>query len=156
MDRDIRSGTKSNYKSKLGVFRRYCEDIGCEAETAPIEVVANFLAILADTLRFSYQSVCGYRSAISKIHVGQGDLPLGKTRPIKRLTRATFIANPPIPRYSQIWDVDQLLSFLETLHPLDRLTDMELSMKTLALVATLSISRLLSTWDQFQNNCIAS
>lgn len=145
MDGDIRSGTKSNYKSKLGIFRRYCEDVGCEVETAPIEVVANFLAILASTLGLSYQTVCGYRSAISKAHIGQGDLPLGKTRPIKRLTRATFIANPPIPRYSQIWDVDQLLGYLETLHPPDRLTDMELSMKTLALLSVLSISRSLSS-----------
>ena len=125
------------------MFRRYCADIGCDAETAPVEIVANFLAILSNTLGFSYQSVCGYRSAISRIHVGSGEVSLGKMRPIKRLTRAAFLANPPIPRYSNIWDIEVLLNYLETLHPPNRLTDMELSMKTLALLSILSISRLL-------------
>ena len=109
------------------------------AETAPVEVVTNFLGIMSDTLGYSYQSVCGFRSAIAKAHLGPA--AIGKAPAVRRLTRAAFIANPPLPRYTDIWDVDKLLSYLETLHPLSRLSDFELGMKTAALVTIFSLSR---------------
>ena len=62
MDNDIRPGTKKVYQSRIGAFQRYCEDIGCDAATAPVEIVANFLAILCETMKYSYQTICGYRN----------------------------------------------------------------------------------------------
>ena len=75
---DIRLSTKRVYESRVKIFRFYCQDIGCLAETAPPEIIANFLAILASTLQFSYQTVCGYRSAVSKLQAGY----VGKLIPV--------------------------------------------------------------------------
>ena len=101
----------------------------------------NFLSLLSNTLNYSYSSVSGYRSAISKYHKGHNSNPIGVDRQVKSVTRATFITNPPIPRYTHIWNVDTLLSYLETLYPLDTLSDFDLCLKTCALCAIFSISR---------------
>ena len=60
---------------------------------------------------------------------------------MKSITRATFIANPPLPRYTDIWDVEILLNYLETLFPLQSLSDFDLGLKTYCLCAIFSISR---------------
>ena len=98
MDSDIRNSTKAVYNSRLNTFRLYCEDVGCSTDTAPIEVITNFLAILSSTLNYSYQSVCGYRSAISRSHEGLNNVSVGQAKPVRRVTRATFLARPPLPR----------------------------------------------------------
>ena len=67
--------------------------------------------------KLSYTTVCSYRSAIAKQHVGLGDVPLGKLAEMRRLTRTCFIERPPLPCYGDIWDVDRLLSYLETIRP---------------------------------------
>ena len=71
MDSDVRQSTDKVYKGRQETFRLYCHDIGCEPETAPLAVVSNFLALLTTSLGYSYQTVCGYRSAISRIHMGR-------------------------------------------------------------------------------------
>ena len=141
VNNDIRPSTKNTYTSRINTFSEYCSDVGCSPREAPEEVIVNFLAILSSTLGYSYSSVSGFRSAISKFHSGLGHSTAGRARTITRVTRATFIMNPPIPRYADIWDVDQLLRYLESMHPLNSLSDIDLSMKTYTLFAVLSISR---------------
>ena len=92
-------------------------------------------------MTLSYQTVCGYRSAIAKLQAGTAESSIGRAVPVKRVIRGTFNVNPPIPRYSNIWNVDTLLSHLETLHPPDTLTDFQLSVKTCALLTVFSLSR---------------
>ena len=99
------------------------------------------MAILSDTLGYSYSTVSGYRSAISKYHVGDGTVPVGQNRTIQSITRATFIANPLLTRYSEIWDVQILMDYLETLYPHENLSDFDLGLKTYSLCAVFSISR---------------
>ena len=64
-----------------------------------------------------YQTICGYRSAISRYHCGQGSLPLGETKLVKRITKACFKLAPPIPKYADMWNADVLMDYLATLHP---------------------------------------
>ena len=123
------------------MFISYCEDIGCEPTTAPPNVVLNFLTILHKNLGYSYQSICGFRSAISKTHLGWHGRSIGEATPIHRLVKATFNQNPPQPRYADTWNPEQLLKYLETLHPLENLTDIDLSIKTVSLLALATISR---------------
>ena len=141
MDNDIRPSTKSIYNSRLTAFKLYCSDVGCNPQDAPVEVLANFLALLSDTMGYAYSTVSGYRSAISKFHNGIDNIPIGQNKIVKRLARATFLANPPLARYSDIWDVDIVMKYLETLEPLNTLSDFDLGLKTHALCALLSISR---------------
>ena len=141
MDNNVRASTKKVYRSRWRTFTSYCKDVGADPSTCPVEVVVNFLAILRRVKGYEYQTICGYRSAIASKHRGLGETPLGKVASIKKLTKACFNEAPPIPRYGDIWDVDKLLSHLEKMHPLDSLSDMELSIKTVSLTFILSLSR---------------
>ena len=107
LNKDIRTSTKALYKSKMKAFAKYCAISGANPKTCHPNVIVNFIAKLVRKKRLSYQTVCGYPSAISKQHAG---VPLEQLPEIKRLARANFIEKPPIPRYLEIWDVDRVLS----------------------------------------------
>ena len=143
LDRDVRPGTKAIYDSRWKAFTLYCKDVGYDPVSCPVEIVVNFLTILRRDLGLKYQTICGYRSAISRFHNGFQGTPLGSHNTVKRVTKACFIEVPPLPRYTDTWDVDTLLNCLEKLYPHDTLSDLELSMKTAALVAVNTISRSL-------------
>ena len=138
---DIRQGTHKIYKLRFGQFKLYCADVGVDPQTCPEEIIVNFLTILSRVHAYTYQTVCGYRSAISRYHVGFGTVLAGSARIIKRVTKAVFNENPPLPRYSAIWNVQTLVSHLETLHPPELMTVSDLGTKTLALIAISSLSR---------------
>ena len=141
LDADVRKSTKKIYNSRFMHFSRYCSDIGVDPTTCSEEIIVNFLAILRREYGYLYQTVSGYRSAISKFHVGFGGAPAGISRNVKRITKAVFLEVPPIPRYADIWPASQLIQYLETLHPPDALSDYQLSAKTLALLSLHSLSR---------------
>jgi len=88
-----------------------------------------------------YQTICGYRSAISRYHCGQGSLPLGETKLVKRITKACFKLAPPIPKYADMWNADVLMDYLATLHPNSDLSLRDLGIKSAALISILSLSR---------------
>ena len=112
MENDVRLGTRKIYQSRFKAFSLYCEDVGVNPTTCPKEVIVNFLAILRRVLGLSYQTVSGYRSAISKYHSGFEEIPAGQIKAVKRVTRACFNEVPPLPRYSSVWPIEQLLEHL--------------------------------------------
>ncbi len=93
---------KAVYRSRLKAFKDYCINVGCNFESTPVEVVTNFLTILSGTLGLSYQSVCGYRSTLSRAHWGHRINLISKALTIKRLTRAVFIVDLPLSQYLDI------------------------------------------------------
>ena len=104
-------------------------------------MVTNFLTGLLRDKDLAYQTICGYRSAISRQHTGVAGTPLGQHPTIKRLVRACFLEKPPLPRYADIWDVDRVLQYLESMPPVSELLDMDLSIKTATLTFILTLSR---------------
>ena len=90
-----------------------------------------------------YQTICfcRYRSDITRLHATVGDIPHGSATLFKRVTKACFNQAPTLPKYSDMWDVDKLMGFLETLYPNTSLSTYDLGMKTVALISSLSISR---------------
>ena len=105
-------------------------------------MVLNFLGILISTLDYSYQSVAGFRSAISKMHKGWKGDTVGDTRNVHRIMKAMFLKRPPRPKYSDTWNPETLLRYLETLGPSSALSLIQLSEKLTALIALETISRL--------------
>ena len=140
LDQDVRPGTKKIYVTRFRIFSDYCAKTGYDPSTCPVEIVTNFLSMLREK-GLKYQTICGYRSAISRFHAAVGDIPLGSATLIKRVTKACFNQAPPLPKYSDMWDVDKLMGFLETLYPNTSLSTYDLGMKAVALISSLSISR---------------
>ena len=141
LSNDIRSGTKSIYRARFNHFATYCSDIGVDPHSCSESVILNFLTRLRKTYSYKYQTIAGYRSAISKYHEGFNGIPIGQAKNVKRLTRAVFIGAPPIAKYATIWSADKVLSHLRTLVPHQTLSDYQLGMKTLALISFASLSR---------------
>ena len=135
---DIRSGTKNIYKSRFKHFSTYCEKLGFDPTSCSESVIVNYLAKLRTEFGYKYQTIAGYRSAISKFHVGFSGLPIGQAKNVKRLTKAVFIEESPLAKYALIWPADKVLSYLATLFPHDRLSDFQLGVKLLALVSLAS------------------
>ena len=66
---------------------------------------------------------------------------MGEHPIIARLLKGVFHVRPPGPRYSFTWDVNVLLTFLESWFPLSVLELKQLTLKTTALVALVSAQR---------------
>ena len=155
MEEDIRAGTKKIYKSRQKMFKAYCDDLGCKPEMAPVNVVLNFFSLLHSVMGYSYQSICGFRSAISKMHEGWYGKSLGEALPIHRMIKAVYNLNPPQPRYADTWDPEQLLGYLETLGSVEDLSDMDLSIRTASLLAVATISRQAEMLMRMKTNHIS-
>ena len=80
-------------------------------------MIVNFLAKLREEYGYKYQTIAGYRSAISKFHVGFSGMPIGQAKNLKRLTKAVFIEEPPLAKYASIWPADKVLGYLITQFP---------------------------------------
>ena len=106
INNNIRRSTKKTYKSRVNIFVDYCTKQGANTKSCHPNIVINYLTKLAQDRGLSYQTICGYRSAIAKQHIGVGGTPLGMLPEIKRLVRAIFIDSPPLPRYTKCWDVN--------------------------------------------------
>lgn len=125
--------------------------MGADPTSCHENVVLNFLAELRRDKALSYQTICGYRSAIGRQHTSLGETALSRLPAIRRLIRACFVEKPPLPRYGDIWEVDTVLKYLESLHPAASLSDFDLSVKTVTLAFILSLSRfcyLIYSWDK--------
>ena len=149
INNDIRGSTKKTYKSKVKAFADYCTKVGTKTRSCHPNVVIKFLTTLALEKGLSYQTICGYRSMIAKQHIGVENTPLRMMPKIKRLVRAIFIERPPIPRYTDYWDVNQVLEYLETLPDLANLSDMDLLIKTAVITFILTLSRFDNMNDDY-------
>ena len=139
--KDIRPSTDKIYKCRFNKFRAYCADLDVDPFNCPTEVVTNFLTILRRVLGLKYQTICGYKFAISKYHSGILGRNLAHNPQLKRVTKACYNECPPLPRYAHIWEANTLLERLETMWPHNTLSLLELSQKTTSLIAILSLSR---------------
>ena len=110
--------------------------------------VANFLASLYQE-GYQYNSVNAYRSAISSVHDKVDGLPIGQHPIIIRLIKGIFNVRPPVPRYSSTWDVQTVLTHLESCGKSENLP---LRMLTLKTVLLLAITRPSRTADLSQLN----
>ena len=88
----------------------------------------------------AFATICGYHSPIAIQHIGVGGTSLGILPEIKQLARAIFTYRLPLPRYSNCWDVNRVLEYLETGPSLTDLSDMDLSVKTATINFILTLS----------------
>ena len=136
-----------NYNYSVKIFMDWCANLSPPVDpfTAPITTVANFLAWVHSSRDLGQSAVASFRSAISKVHIGYNGIPIGKSGAISNLIKGIGNLDPirrsRRPRYTDTWDLAPVLDALACMHPPQSLSLMELSIKTLALVALATISR---------------
>ena len=68
-------------------------------------------------------------------------VPFGQQKLVIRFIKGVFEMKPALPKYSNKWNVNVVLNYLELLHPHNKLTLKELSQKLAVLLALLSGQR---------------
>ena len=100
----------------------------------------NYLAELYNT-GIGYSALNTARSALSS-YVILPDGSLFGTHPlVRRFMKGVFENRPSLPRYSATWDIAVVLKYLGKMHPADKLSLKELTLKVVTLLALLSGQR---------------
>ena len=110
---------------------------------APVSLVLDFLHDLYDK-GYSYSSLNTARSAISALCTADNTdvrRNIGKHPLICRFLKGVFNEIPPIPKFQEVWPVEQVLDYLEQLTPLHSLKLKDLTMKLVMLIALVTGQR---------------
>lgn len=96
--------------------------------------IVNYLSQLFAESK-SYSCINSHKSAICQTLVALGKQIFLKNYTISKFMKGVFNLRPPLPRYTFIWDVKEVLAYLSQLFPLTDLPLKELTLKCVALVA---------------------
>ena len=110
--------------------------------TCPASVPVKYLQKLYDD-GSKYRTVNYVRSAISKLHFGIENKPVGQHPLVRQAVRAVFRLRPPLPKYKVTFDIKPALDYVkQILGQNNTLTLKLLTFKCLFLIALHSISRV--------------
>ena len=127
--------------SGLKMFCCWCDRKERNPLQADLGTVCDFFTEQFEDSKKSYSTINSYRSALSSMLLPVDGYSVGEHPIIARLLKGMFRVRPPEPRYSFTWDVNVLLTFLESWFPLSVLELKQLTLKTAALVALVSAQR---------------
>ena len=131
-----RSGTSKQYQTYLSRWERFCKEKGIDHTNALVETGIDFLASLYHE-GLGYSAINTARSALSTI-IHTSDHGTFGTHPlVVRLLKGVFELKPSLPKYSHIWDVGEVLQYLDSLGPAPGL-----DLKTLTKKLTILLSLL--------------
>lgn len=96
----------------------------------------NFLQGLLDQpdKKMSYSVVNTARSALSAIIKLPEGGKFGEHSYVRSFMRGVFNINPPKPRYSEIWDAEEVLNLLRTWVPVRKISMKHLTLKLVMLI----------------------
>ncbi len=135
-----REGTRKQYNPYIKRWQLYCSERQVDSISAPIEVGVNFLAELYDS-GVGYSAVNTARSALSSYLVLPEGCQFGTHPLVRRVMKGVFETRPSLARYSATWDVAVVLRYLAKMHPADKLSLKDLTLKVVTLLALLSGQR---------------
>ena len=100
----------------------------------------DFLSELYDK-GLTYSAINCARSALSSyVSLDDGSV-VGQNPLVCRLLKGVFQSRPPKPKYTEVWDVQVVLTYLATLHPVESLTLKQLTLKLVMLLLLVSGQR---------------
>ena len=136
-----RPGTEKQYSAAWKCFCCWCDRKKRNPLQADLGTVCDFLTEQFEDSKKSYSTINSYRSALSSMLLPVDGYSVGEHPIIARLLKGIFHIRPPEPRYSFTWDVNVLLTFLDSWFPLSVLELKQLTLKTAALAALVSAQR---------------
>ncbi len=136
-----RDSTSKCYKTYLTKWTTYCESQGINWQSTTIPVVLKFLLNLKKQ-GAGYSTINTARSALSGfVRLTGENTPIGSHHLVTKFMKGVFQSRPPKPRYTHIWDVNQVLDLLKKWSPVDKLNLKILTYKLCMLLALLSAPR---------------
>ena len=135
-----RTSTQKQYSTYLRQWKVFCDTRGINRISPPLEHALEFLAQLADR-GLGYSVVNTARSALSSVLVLPNGIAFGQHSNVKILLKGVFETKSALPRYTRVWDVESVLTYLKNLGANTELTLKLLTLKLVMLLALLSGQR---------------
>ena len=135
-----RTGSIANYESAWRKWASWCNKQQVDSFKFSVAYVLDFLAYL-EQLKYEYSTINCHRSAISAYHELVNKTPVGQHIRVCQLMTGIYNKNPPKPRHTFVWDVEQVLSYLDKLPDNTNLSDGTLTLKLTMLLALASAGR---------------
>ncbi len=138
-----RQGTQKQYNSHINKWFRFCALKGWNSRIFSVPRIIEFLVYVKDTLGLGVQSVSGARSAVGAYAtaVNRKYAKITEHELISTLIKGMGNKNPPVKRYQQLWNPQQVLNHIKTWPNNEELTLLQLSRKLVMLIALISGSR---------------
>ena len=133
-----RKGTRSRYQYAWTKWSGWCSGRQVDPVRCSIAEILNFLADLFDQ-GLQYNTIAGYRSAISAYHDPIDGSRVGSHPKVTTLMTGVFNERCPKPRFCFVWDVETVLRYLKSLG--NDLSDKMLTLKVTMLLALTSVCR---------------
>ncbi|CAB4379709.1 unnamed protein product [Rhizophagus irregularis] len=127
--------------SAIRVWEHWCDSQHVDPVTCPINKICEFFS---DMLTFgkSYNTIAGYRSAISEIHEQIDNFSIGTHPDILKAMQAIRIDKPPTSKSNDAINIIPSLEFIVSLGDNSTMSIRELTCKTAFLLALISACRL--------------
>ncbi len=110
-----REGTKKQYCTYLTKWKQFCDERDINWLDAEVEQGIDFLAYLFEQ-KLSYSAINSARSALSALLTPKDGMAFGEHRLVCRFLKGVFEIKPSLPKYMEIWDVGQVLTYLRSLN----------------------------------------
>ena len=91
-----------------------------------------------------YSSVCLARSALNPVVSIQGGVDVSNHPLVARLVKGVFHSRPPLPRYTEVWDIGKVINYVRNLGDNGRMSLKELTLKVTTLISILTCQRVSS------------
>ena len=133
-----RESTKTKYASIVRKWKQYCTEkhIPEEATTTSF---ANFVAVNFDR-SLKYGTLRSYTAALQP-YIKQVDRDV-----VSKLFKGVYNLRPPVPRYTAVWDVNQVLMYLAAM-VVDNESDMTKRLATLLMLLSGNRVNMLSSFS---------
>ena len=135
-----RQGTLKQYKTFLAKWELFCKNNKITPSQATTEDGIEFLTSLFKS-GLGYSAVNTARSALSAVMKINDNISFGEHPLVCRFIKGVFQLKPALPKYTHIWDVEKVLSYLQTLAPVSSLDLKQLSLKLATFLAILTGQR---------------
>ncbi|CAH3177458.1 unnamed protein product [Porites lobata] len=129
--------TKKQYSTYLTKWQKFCNQRQISHIQPSVVSVLDFLTLLYQQ-GLTYSAINTARSALSSYITLENGTCVGKHPLVSQLMKGIFQEKPPRPKYTEIWDVSIVLSYLQSLSAVDRLSLRELTLKLLVLILLVS------------------
>ena len=156
-----RESSTKLYATYWRLFERHCVQKGINPVQADIGTGLNFLQELLDDPKIyrGYSAINTARSALSAVIIRDSGIQFGEHPDVKLFMKGVFNQRPTRPRYTEIWDSNDVLEFLKTWWPAKRMSMKRLTLKLamLILLVTGQRGQILSGLDvenmQISDSC---
>ena len=135
-----RQGTLKQYKTFLAKWELFSKNNKISLSQATTEDGIEFLTSLFKS-GLGCSALNTARSALSAVKKINDNISFGKHPLVCRFIKGVFQLKSALPKYTHIWDVEKVLSYLQTLAPVSSLDLKQLSLILATLLAILTGQR---------------